>query len=154
MITDLPPGYVAKTGLESMPVVWGDTALANASGTSAMATGADNANSAKQAMNTPPETISDKGFFSSLFDVIDTSIYGGLGLRQIGVSKEDQARKTAVAQKTFVWSILFIVIGLMIISRGFGLIGEEGAGVLVDIADPAKYPGIGHAIQHIKKGKK
>lgn len=53
-----------------------------------------------------------------------------------------------------VWSVLLVVIGLMLLSRGFGIIGEEGEGVIVNLSNPSKYPGIGHAIQGMKGSKK
>jgi hypothetical protein len=55
--------------------------------------------------------------------------------------------------KDFLWSVVLVVIGLMLLSRGFGLLGEEGESVIVNLANPDKFPGVGHAIQGLRRKK-
>jgi hypothetical protein len=155
-MSDAPQSYVAKTGLESMPVVWGDTALASAMGTSAMATGADSLSSANKSMNTAPEkAVSGTSWINDLMNGILGNVPIFSEAAKVGaIVGTTSTPKQQAFTKELVYAALFVVIGLMIISRGFGLIGEEGAGTLLELENPAKYPGIGHAIQGIKKGRK
>lgn len=160
------PYYVAKTGLETMPFTFGDGALANIFGTSATVSGADGVDSVSKALNTSPESASDKLGFLDAFDTVLSgfiSVPGGAPgipiLTPSPTSRLSQEQKTnqTVATSTLykvAISVLFVVIGLFVLSRGFGLLGEEGSDVIVNLGDPAKFPGIGHAIQGVKKGKK
>lgn len=102
----------------------------------------------------PPATMPISGF-AKFFDAIDTSIFGNIapGIGRAGVPAEQQKQLTQEASRTVLWSVLLVVIGLMLLSRGFGIIGEEGEGVIVNLSNPSKFPGIGHAIQGMK-GKK
>lgn len=83
----------------------------------------------------------------------------------IGIGSESAARAKAASEqgktslpgfdfKTLLYPALFVVIGLLVISRGFGMIGEEGTDVLVNLENPQKFPGVGHAIQGIKNRKR
>jgi|ERR1035437_695497 hypothetical protein len=155
-MTDVSQPYIAKTGLETMPFVWGDTALANANGTTAMATGADPLNSAKTNMGTSPETaVSGTSWINDLMNGVlgNVPILSEAGkVGAIAGATSTPAQKAAT--KTVVYAVIFVFIGLMIVSRGFGLIGEEGGEKVLELSNPTKYPGIGHAIQGMKGSKK
>lgn len=53
--------------------------------------------------------------------------------------------------KPVLYGALVVVIGLLIVSRGFGLLGEEGENVVVSLGNPQKFPGVGHAISGLKR---
>jgi len=97
--------------------------------------------------NTAPDVPKDQGSAAWLSTILDVII------DPTGEKKKTNPTVSKDAAKTLIWSVLLVVIGLMLLSRGFGLIGEEGAGLVVDISNPTKYPGIGHAIRGLK-GKK
>ena len=144
-------GYVPGvnlTALESSPVSWGGGASANILGTSANASGSDPAAHVDKALTTPPETAPKAGygsmtFLESVLDILPESL----------VSKVPGSNKTTFS-RTLIYSVVLVVIALLVFSRGLGMLGEEGAGVIVDMGDPAKYPGIGHAVQGFKGRKK
>jgi len=151
------PYYVAapsKTALDSMPLIWGDTALANAFGTTAMGTGSDPAAHVNDALGTSPEIgVTPDLLTRAMEGALSNNLYGPM---KVGPETIKPNAKVADSEffKRIMYGAIFVVIGLFVVSRGFGLLGEEGSGVIVDMENPAKYPGIGHAIQHLKKGKK
>jgi hypothetical protein len=142
-------GYIPNvnlTALESSPVSWGGGAAANLLGTSANALGSDSAASVNKGLTTPPETAPKDNYGSKSFLalVLDYSF----------ASKEIKAKADTELSSRWnvvLWSALLVVIALFLFSRGLGMIGEEGEGIVVDMASPVKYPGIGHAVQGMKR---
>ncbi len=146
--------YVTKTALDSMPLSWGDSALANTFGTTAQATGTDSADGVSQAMATPPETAAKKDWYSIFISALEGSVAqnaptSGKLLGQTLPTSQSLEEKKATWRK-ILYAALFVVIGLLVISRGFGLLGEEGSDVIVNLGDPKKFPGIGHAVKGLK----
>ena len=143
------PG-VNLTALESSPVSWGGGAAANYLGTSSNAIGSDPVASVDRAASTPPETVPNasygtKGFLAAVLDFANP-----LSSADTKTKAED---KITSGFNVVLWSVLLIVIALFLFSRGLGMIGEEGMGIVENMADPVKMPGIGHAVQGIKKYK-
>jgi hypothetical protein len=153
-------GAPSKTALDTMTFSWGDPALANANGTTAFASGTDPISSVTMGKTTPPETFPD----GSPQDFAWWEKYFAFGPgAEAKVKAAEKAAAIATGKpvsnfwediKPFAYGAIVVVIGLFVVSRGFGLLGEEGSGVIVDMANPVKYPGIGHAVQHFKKGTK
>jgi len=142
-MSDYAP-YVNPISLETMPLVATDVTGTN------VTHGTDAPNTVPPVPSTMP-----LAGLAKFFDVIDTTIFGNIvpNIGRSGVTPEAQKQITAEQTKKVLWSVLLVVIGLMLLSRGFGLLGEEGENVIVNLSNPSKYPGIGHAIQGMK-GKK
>ena len=128
--------FVNPNALLSMPVVSPDGSITHGS----------------EPSNTAPDSSSYNLFGNILENVpiFGTAASAGAMAGTKAASTPESTTKT----KNSLVDVVLVVIGLMLLSRGFGLIGEEGEGVIVQLSNPAKYPGIGHAIQHAKgKGK-
>ena len=124
--------FVNPNALLSMPVVSPDGSITHGS----------------EPSNTAPSapSLSASDVVASVLDVnfLTKGIQPGAAAKQ---QEKTDWQKVAI-------DVVLVVIGLMLLSRGFGLIGEEGEGVIVQLSNPSKYPGFGHAIQHAKgKGK-
>lgn len=139
--------YVNPVALEAATWRFGDDALASAHGTSAVVSGADPSASVSQSMDTPPATKPNPISVGNVLDYFLLDVVGNKG-EKAGSSSPWYERYS-----TILWSVLLVVLGLLLFSRGLGLIGEESASTVLSIEDPAKYPGIGHAIQRMKKRK-
>jgi hypothetical protein len=153
------PYYVSKTSLDSMPLVLPGTDV------SKVFTGSDSAASVNASMSSEPQGANEQSWqdrMNHIFDnVLSNNLYVPMTLPDGTVIKENPNTKpggvlrpdsTSIA-KPVIYAALFVVVGLLVISRGFGLIGEEGSDVVVNLADPKKFPGVGHAIQGIRKRK-
>jgi hypothetical protein len=152
--TSYAPG-LNLTALEASPFTWGDGALANASGTSANASGSDSAAIVQTALNTPPETAPKYGVKTAFSDIWDTFFGSGPIVetpKAAAERKKIESEQSLLERYPLLWSVLLVVVGIMLLSRGFGLLGEEGENVVVNLSDKNKYPGIAHAI-HGLKGK-
>lgn len=139
---------INPTALDAMTLQFGDGALANSVGTSAVVSGADPAANANAAMNTPPETKPNKGL--SVGSVLDFMLESWAD----NIKKpENQSLPWYERHSTLLWSIVLVVLALFMFSRGLGMIGEEGVSTIVQLEDPTKYPGIGHAVRAMRKNK-
>jgi hypothetical protein len=148
--------YVPKTSLEAMPYqLPGSDVSKVVSGTDSAANAQANTTSEPRygwgdAAKSMVDVLLNTGGGNSA-DAVNASIKAGIPASQTAATAGQKISDTA---KKILYGALFVVIGLFIISRGFGLIGEEGASVALNIEDPTKYPGIGHAVQAIKRKKK
>jgi hypothetical protein len=143
---------VTKTALDSMPFTLPGEEV------SKTFTGSDAFSTVASSLATEPQVASGVNSSTSFADKI-------FGVPPAAQAIRDQARNEGtgpwiLGQKWFddngkrvLYGALFVVVGLFVISRGFGMIGEEGENVVVSLGDPTKFPGIGHAIQGIKKRK-
>jgi hypothetical protein len=144
--------YVSKTALDSMPLTLPGVDV------SQIFTGSDSAATVNAGVQSEPKT-QDK-FTAALEGALQNNLYVPLELGgktyaanpNTGVGGVLNPNANSIA-KPIIYAALFVVIGLLIISRGFGMIGEEGSDLVVNLANPEKFPGVGHAIQGIRKRK-
>lgn len=134
---------VNAMALDSSTWQWGDGALANSFGTVAQASGTDAAAGVNTALVTPPET--------KRFDLSDYLVIGSDAVAKKKAQLAAQGATDSGSFKPYFYGAIAVVIGILVISRGFGLLGEQGESVAVSLANPAKYPGIGHAVQSLKR---
>lgn len=139
--------FTNPVALEAASWQFGDAALASSHGTSAVVSGADSAQSAHTAFDTPPETKKSSTDIGSVLDFYLKDV----GERVIGKGSGDASLPWYERHSTLLWSVVLVVLGLFMFSRGLGLIGEGAEDSVETIGNPSKYPGIGHAIQAMKK---
>jgi hypothetical protein len=141
--TNLYAPYVNPVALDSMPLVTSDGAVTHGS------------DPAAGAPNPPPQgsTVSVSNWVGNILDSVPLLGPAASAGVIAGTAARSTPQSTQISQ-TVIWSVVLVVVGLLLLSRGFGLIGEEGEGVIVNLSNPSKYPGIGHAIQGMKKGEK
>lgn len=137
--------YITKTALDASPVV-----MASSDGIQAIHTGADAAALANNSASNAPQNPQGFGLtfneFLNNLPLIGPAAQIGVGTGMAIAEKP----KAAAVTKNIVYGALIVVIGLLVLSRGFGLLGEEGSDIVVNLGNPKKYPGIGHAIQGLK----
>ena len=151
---------VTKTALDSMPFqLPGDEV-------SKTFTGSDAASTVAKSLSTEPQGSNESDWstrLNKIFEnVLSNNLYTDMTLPDGSVVKANPNTKpggvlrpdSTSFLKPILYGAIFVVVGLFVISRGFGMIGEEGENVVVSLGDPTKFPGIGHAIQGIKKRKK
>lgn len=143
-------GYVNPMALDASPFIWGDTAQANEFGTAASASGYDASKNAKTAMQSEPESTQQKSLLETLNsweawgDFLNK--YPLLGpffvdASKIGKAEQESAIKQGKTVGTFyernrnlVVSIAIIVLALVMFSKGFGRLGQEGIQIIEKVS--------------------
>jgi hypothetical protein len=150
---------VTKTALDSMPFTLPGEEV------SKTFTGSDAYSTVASSLATEPQVAGSTDFNTRLNNILtgalSNNLYTDMTMPDGSVIKANPNTKPGGVLrpdsnsilKPILYGALFVVVGLFVISRGFGMIGEEGENVVVSLGDPTKFPGIGHAIQGIKKRK-
>lgn len=148
--------YVSKTALDAMPLTLPGEDI------SKIYSGSDPVPTVQAGLATEPQKNNTDWITKALEGALSNNLYEPLTLPDGTVIKENPNTKlggvlrpdSTSITKPVIYAALFVVVGLLIISRGFGLLGEEGANIAVNLTNPEKFPGVGHAIQGIRKRKK
>ena len=130
-------GVMSPLAADALNVQWGDTALANEFGTSAMASGTDSAVHTNLAMNTSPETARNPWSLTwSMNDYMNA-----LGVPETGLlnpKSSPSATGTAASgwtkYRNIIGSVLLVVLGLIIFSKALGMFAEDGGAVIARFA--------------------